>query len=234
VDYSFYFPNAATVSVVIPGSVLILENNAGGVWSKAGRFPIGLYCVLVFVDAQEVQSFYLPPPDMAHCAYVMRLGIDYGTVARGFSISSEGTPVKPIVYLPPSYRKAANATRRYPVLYLQHGLSENENGWVQHSKVYFIAENLITGGKMAEMIIVMGNGMLCNNGGSVATFKYVDRLVKDVIPYVDGNYPTLADREHRTVAGLSMGSMQPICASTKCPELLHRRYFHWLHAQCVK
>ena len=235
VHYRFYFPNASTVSVLTYNTAVTLEKNVeDGVWSGTGHYPPGLQCVVILVDGHDICSPFLPfaynycrpvnyidvpPVDLARYHYAMRSYIEYGTVAHDLYTTSEGTQEQLLMYLPPSYRKDANVNRRYPVLYLQHGLGENENAWVQHGKLNVIADNLIADGKMTEMIIVMGNGMMYTEDGVVDPFGYVDRLVKDVIPYVDGNYRTLADREHRAMAGLSMGSTQATCVTMEHPHL---------------
>ncbi|KPA75261.1 endo-14-beta-xylanase z precursor-like protein [Leptomonas pyrrhocoris] len=235
VHYQFYFPNASTVSVVTFDTTVSLEKSAEkGVWTGTGHYPPGLQCLNLFVNGHDVCSPYLPfaynysrpinyidvpPVDLEHCYYLMRPRIEYGTVAHDLFSTSEDTQEALLIYLPPSYRKTANATRRYPVLYLQHGLGENENAWVQHGKLNIIADNLIADGKMTEMIIVMGNGMMYTQDGVVDPFGYVDRLVKNVIPYVDGNYRTLADRNYRAMAGLSMGSTQATYATMQNPHL---------------
>ncbi|KAH9601231.1 putative esterase [Trypanosoma melophagium] len=136
----------------------------------------------------------------------MRSGILHGTVAHDFFQSRvTGRTEKILVYLPPSYHLG---TDKYPVLYFQHGHGENENGWVYQGKVNIIADNLISEGKMRDMIIVFGNGMVRVNGKDLNALKYCDVLLEDVIPFVEKRYRVHSDRENRAVAGLSMGSMQ--------------------------
>ena len=112
------------------------------------------------------------------------------------------------VYTPASYE--SQPEKRYPVLYLQHGGGENETGWIWQGKIANLADNLIAAGKMKEMIIVMNTGygfpadMNCHPSMS----GFLDELPKDAVPFIDTNYRTLADRENRAMAGLSMGGMQ--------------------------
>jgi enterochelin esterase-like enzyme len=123
------------------------------------------------------------------------------------------------VYTPPDYGK--NATSRYPVLYLQHGSGEDETGWSVQGKASLILDNLIAGKKAVPLIIVMDNGyaskpsqsLQANEAplrgpGAFSVFEEV--LTKEIIPMIDDSYRTIADREHRAMAGLSMGANQTI------------------------
>lgn len=116
------------------------------------------------------------------------------------------------VYTPPDYDK--DVTKRYPVLYLQHGYREGESGWGAQGRAGFIMDNLIAEGKTRPFIIVMENGGisgdLSNKGGlgsfDFRVFEHI--LLEDVIPYIDSNFRTVADPQNRAMAGLSMGGMQ--------------------------
>ncbi|MBN2012121.1 esterase [candidate division KSB1 bacterium] len=120
------------------------------------------------------------------------------------------------VYTPPDYEQ--NVSARYPVLYLQHGSFEDETGWANQGKANLILDNLIADKKAVPMIIVMDNGyaMKPSRGadaprrgpGMFSAFE--DVLIKEVIPMIDASYRTIADREHRAMAGLSMGANQTI------------------------
>jgi enterochelin esterase-like enzyme len=123
------------------------------------------------------------------------------------------------VYTPPNYEK--NTTTRYPVLYLQHGMGEDETGWSVQGKVNLILDNLIAEKKAVPMIIVMDNGYATKSSqkidnagipsrgpGTFSVFEEV--LIKEIISMIDDTYRTIADREHRGMAGLSMGANQTI------------------------
>lgn len=122
------------------------------------------------------------------------------------------------VYTPPNYDK--NPTSRYPVLYLQHGMGEDETGWSAQGKANLILDNLIADKKAVPMIIVMDNGYASKpsqvaqtavtppRGPNFSAFEEV--LTQEIIPMTDTGYRTLADREHRAMAGLSMGANQTI------------------------
>jgi enterochelin esterase-like enzyme len=120
------------------------------------------------------------------------------------------------VYTPAEYEK--NTTSRYPVLYLQHGSGEDETGWAVQGKAGIILDNLIAEKKAVPMIIVTDNGYASKPsqsmtsprgpGSGIQTFEEV--LIKEIIPMIDDQYRTISDREHRAMAGLSMGANQTI------------------------
>ena len=130
-----------------------------------------------------------------------------------------------LVYLPPDYDVQTKA--RYPVLYLQHGAGEDETGWVRQGNANFILDNFIAAKNCKPMIVVMAYGYAHRSGqapadlfakpfGSpemrkamqdmAATFE--DDATQALIPFIDANFRTLSDRDHRAMAGLSMGGMQ--------------------------
>ena len=113
------------------------------------------------------------------------------------------------VYTPPDYDKDPN--KRFPVLYLQHGMGEDETGWGNQGHANLIMDNLIADGKARPFIIVMENGGGMGGPGGRGRFNFgaFERvLIDDLIPYIDGTYRTIADQPHRAMAGLSMGGMQ--------------------------
>ena len=136
-----------------------------------------------------------------------------------------GTWRHALVYLPPGYDEQVKT--RYPVLYLQHGGGEDETGWIRQGKANFILDNLIAAGSCKPMIVVMAYGYARRAGeappdltgkpfGSPEMRKamqdmaaaFEDDVTQALIPFVDATYRTLADRDHRAMAGLSMGGMQ--------------------------
>jgi enterochelin esterase-like enzyme len=120
------------------------------------------------------------------------------------------------VYTPPDYKK--NTSTRYPVLYLQHGMGEDETGWANQGKANLILDNLIAEKKAVPMIIVMDNGYAVKAPagneapprGPGGFFAFEDVMIKEIIPMIDATYRTIPDREHRAMAGLSMGANQTI------------------------
>ncbi len=137
-----------------------------------------------------------------------------------------------IVYLPPDY----NPERKYPVLYLLHGFGGNQHEWTGWLRADRIADNLIRDGKATPMIIVMPNGRALPDdrppSGNIYTpehaagfAKFERDLLDCLIPAVEAKYSTRTDREHRAIAGLSMGGGQTINFG-----LSHLDRFAWLGA----
>ncbi|MGC2662141.1 MAG: alpha/beta hydrolase-fold protein [Bryobacteraceae bacterium] len=124
------------------------------------------------------------------------------------------------VYTPPGY--GSSLTTRYPVLILQHGAGENETGWTKQGRANFIMDNLIAEGKAKPMIIVMDCGYatragapIAAAGSSIRNFQqgfsaFEDVVINDLIPAIDSAYRTIPDKQHRAMAGLSMGGMQTL------------------------
>ncbi|HEX7557526.1 MAG TPA: alpha/beta hydrolase-fold protein [Leptolinea sp.] len=133
------------------------------------------------------------------------------------------------IYTPPGYDK--DTKKRYPVLYLQHGGGENETGWSSQGHANLIMDNLIAEGKAKPFIIVMDNGSWSMAGppaGGRPTGDWPPKgwadgftktLLEDIIPMIDANYRTLADQQHRAMAGLSMGGMQTRVITLAHPEV---------------
>lgn len=124
------------------------------------------------------------------------------------------------VYTPPQYE---TGNKRYPVLYLQHGSGEDERGWVKQGHANFILDNLIASGKAVPMIVVMDKGYapvtntpqpMTLGGLNKGAQEFENVLINEIIPEVDAHYRTLSDREHRAMAGLSMGGMQTLYITT--------------------
>jgi len=113
------------------------------------------------------------------------------------------------IYTPPDYDTSGR--KRYPVLYLQHGSGENDTSWVGQGRVSFILDNLIAAKSAVLMIVVMENGMVAARpGAGRGNGAFEEVVVSDLVPMVDANYRTLPGREHRAIAGLSMGGGQAL------------------------
>ena len=127
-----------------------------------------------------------------------------------------GSERKANVYTPPGFNK----NNKYPVLYLLHGIGGDENEWLTGGNPQIILDNLYAQGKIEPMIVVMPNGRAMKDdkaGGNMmaadkvqafATFE--KDLLNDLIPFIEKNYPTFKDSEHRAIAGLSMGGGQSL------------------------
>ena len=144
-----------------------------------------------------------------------REGIAKGTVKLiEYQSESVGTTRKANVYLPPKY----DAKKKYSVLYLLHGIGGDENEWYKDGGVpNIIMDNLYADGKVADMIVVMPNGRAQKDDsrqggfGSFQAFGEFDKdLIGSLIPYIEKNFSVYADRDHRAIAGLSMGGGQSL------------------------
>ena len=129
-----------------------------------------------------------------------------------FPSPSTGTSRRAFVYTPPGYEKGS---QRYPVLYLQHGWGEDETAWSNQGRANLIMDNLIAAKSTRPFIIVMTYGMTNvirpGQPGGLAAFDikpFRTVLLDELIPYVDSHFRTLADRQHRAMAGLSMGGFE--------------------------
>ena len=124
-----------------------------------------------------------------------------------------------MVYTPAGYDLKANIKKRYPVLYLQHGMGEDETGWSKQGHMQHIMDNLIHQGEAVPMIVVMESGDIkapfnfAGGGNNRQGFSdygasFYPVLINDLIPYIDANFRTLTDRDNRAMAGLSWGGHQ--------------------------
>jgi enterochelin esterase-like enzyme len=167
-------------------------------------------------------AFEIPEPGVTY--YDLK-DVPHGNVLiKNYFAQSINSWRRIFVYTPPNYEK--NASARYPVLYLQHGGGEDERVWIEMGRTNMILDNLLAEGKVKPMIVVMetsympaagaGRGAVPGAGGGrgfggfggPGGGAYGQLMVNDLIPWVDSNFRTLADKDHRAMAGLSMGGMQ--------------------------
>ena len=219
-------PQAQSVSVSLGGrGGTPLKKSEDGVWIGVTASPLdeGFHYYHLSVDGGTFNdpgtlNFYgstrwesgieIPAHDREF--YALK-DVPHGRVQQIlFPSKSTRTSRRAFVYTPPDYDK--NATRRYPVLYLQHGWGEDETAWSNQGHANLIMDNLIAEGKTKPFLIVMTYGMTNDakigsiGSFSVAPFETV--LVDELIPYIDGNFRTLSDQPSRAMAGLSMGGME--------------------------
>ncbi|MDJ1467334.1 alpha/beta hydrolase [Xanthocytophaga flava] len=137
-----------------------------------------------------------------------------------FPSPSTGTSRRAFVYTPPGYEKGKE---KYPVLYLQHGWGEDETAWSNQGHANLIMDNLIADGKIKPFLIVMTYGMTNEvKFGKIREFSIVPFqtvLVDELIPYIDANFRTLATKDKRAMAGLSMGGMETKQITLNKPEV---------------
>jgi S-formylglutathione hydrolase FrmB len=121
------------------------------------------------------------------------------------------------IYLPPGYDQT---NRRYPVLYLLHGYSDDETGWTQFGEVKLIADQQLQKLEMTEMIIAMPDGGVTFFINSAdGKMKYEDFFISEFIPHIDATYRTRAEKRYRGIAGLSMGGHGTMIMALKHPDL---------------
>jgi enterochelin esterase-like enzyme len=165
----------------------------------------------IVLNADDVAAFPEPPVGFN----VVRDGIPHGRVEMiEYDSKTVGTTRKMQVYTPPGYTSA----RRYPVLYLLHGIGGDETEWQRFATPNVLLDNLIADAKATPMIIVMPNGRAQKNDraegdvfASGPAFANFERdLLDDVIPAIETRYSVATDREQRALAGLSMGGGQTL------------------------
>jgi enterochelin esterase-like enzyme len=148
---------------------------------------------------------------------VLREGIQQGVVDTIYYCSTTvGTERKAIIYTPPGFSK----DKKYPVLYLLHGIGGDEKEWINNAQPQVILDNLYADSKVEPMIVVMPNGRAMKDdraGGNIfdnekvqAFSTFEKDLINDLIPFIEKKYPVIPDRESRAIAGLSMGGGQAL------------------------
>ena len=195
VGFHYYFMNIDGVNFIDPASETFFGCNreAGGIEIPEG--PEG--------------DYYRP-----------QQGVPAGCVRSIYYFSNEQNKWRhAMVYTPAEYENAKNAKKRYPVLYLQHGMGEGETSWALQGKMQHIMDNAIAKGEAVPMIVVMESGDIKapfnfagggsnEQGRSQYGASFYPVLINDLIPYIDQNFRTKSDRENRAMAGLSWGGHQ--------------------------
>ena len=194
VGFHYYFMNIDGVNFVDPASETFFGCNreSGGIEIPEG--PEG--------------DYYRPQQGIAHGQV---RSIYYHSPNSKF-----GEWRHALVYTPAEYELAKNAKKRYPVLYLQHGMGEGETSWAIQGKMQHIMDNAIASGEAVPMLVVMESGDIKgpfgggNNRQGMSEYgaSFYPVLLNDLIPYIDANFRTKSDRENRAMAGLSWGGHQ--------------------------
>lgn len=225
-----------------------MTRGADGVWtySSAPLWPeLHTYCFYVDgIRTLDPQNVYMQRDIATYTNYFLIDGplsenylvrdVAHGTVAKVWYPSPTlGMDQRRMtIYTPAGYDN--DARRKYPVLYLLHGAGGDENAWSELGRATQILDNLIAQGKAQPMIVVMpnGNGAQQAVPGEYANSMYKPSFmnprmmdgaieaafVKDVVAYVDSHYRTIADKQHRAIAGLSMGGFHSLWISANNPE----------------
>jgi len=146
---------------------------------------------------------------------IVREGIPHGKIDTiTYNSKTVGVKRRALIYTPPGYSK----NKKYPVLYLLHGIGGDEKEWFNQGQPQVILDNLYAEKKVEPMIVVLPNGRAMKDDratgdvyGKAAAFATFEQdLLKDLIPYVEKTYPVIKDSEHRAIAGLSMGGGQSL------------------------
>ena len=243
-------PDAHTVLLDIGAVKYPMTKGADGAWiGDSNPQDEGFHYYQLVIDGAQVPDpnslyFYgasrwgsgVEVPAKDQDFYALK-NVPHGQIREHLYFSkANGAMRRCFVYTPPGYD--ADPTKRYPVLYLQHGGGEDETGWPSQGRTNLIMDNLIAEGQAVPFIIVMDNGTWRMPGqarpaapprqgerpqgpwppaGWADGFKKT--LLEDVVPMIDASYRTLADPRHRGMAGLSMGGMQTKVITLASPDM---------------
>ncbi|MBN2172848.1 MAG: esterase [Bacteroidales bacterium] len=218
-------PNAQKLQIDL-GKKYDMEKGPDGIWSVRTE-PIvpGFHYYFLVIDDVPVadpasQSFY-GTGKMSSAIDIPEKGIDFyeikdvphGVLSSKYYYSNFTNSWRRLfVYTPPGYDK--DIDKKYPVVYIQHGGGEDETGWAVQGKTDIILDNLIAEGKAKPMIIVISNGNVRAPGGGFGGYSskgmapFKEEMIKNIIPFIDTNFRTLADAKNHAICGLSMGGGQ--------------------------
>lgn len=248
VTLRLYAPEAREVKVLgdwNPEGPEAMDKGADGMWQyTCPELPSEMYTYRYVIDGvvtidpanpfarRDVGNlfsiFYVPD---GAADYYMARDVPHGKVTQEWYRSDTlGDARRLQVYTPPSY---SDSDRRFPVLYLLHGSGGDENAWMELGHANRIMDNLIAEGKIEPMIVVMPNGNPDTSaapGESAGQTDYSDDSPEcldsrfeasfpEIVSYIDSNYRTVADKEHRAIAGLSLGGLHTIVISANNPDL---------------
>jgi enterochelin esterase family protein len=224
VTFRIKAPEAQKVQIDL-GKKYDMEKGSDGFWTVTTTPQVpGFHYYSLVIDgvavADPASDTFFGMSREASGIEIPEAGVDFhlikdvppGTVQSKRYFSSKTNSWRRVfVYLPPGYEQ--NPTKKYPVLYLQHGAGEDETGWVKQGHLDIIMDNLIAEKRAVPMIVVTTNEYVIRDIGAgyntESTNHFMDlfkeELVDVIIPFVNKNYRIANDREHRAIAGLSMG-----------------------------
>ena len=220
----------------------VLHKDKDGVWTGTTEGPMdeGFHYYHLTIDGATVNDpgtnnyfgstrwesgIEIPAHDQDF--YALRTDIPHGNLQQVLfptnvkSDRGESGMRRAFVYTPPTYGK--NKKERFPVLYLQHGWGEDDTTWGMQGRANIIMDNLIADGKIRPFIVVMTYGL--TNGirfGAMREFtakEFETVLIDELIPYIDSHFLTIANRQNRAMAGLSMGGMETKLITLRRPEV---------------
>lgn len=223
-------PDAKSVQVDICGKKWPMTKGGDGVWSvTTDPLVVGFHYYFILIDGVAVsdpasETFFgcgkmasgieIPESKEKAAYYSYNKDIPHGQVRECHYYSNiEKRARRCFVYTPAEYD--AKPGKKYPVLYLQHGMGEDERGWSQQGKMNYILDNNIASGKCVPMIVVMDYGNCgyifgAKPGEKINEFgaSFGPILITEIIPYIQKTFRTFTDREHRAMAGLSWGGAE--------------------------
>lgn len=178
------------------------------------NIAIILACALAYCFGVQAQSSI---PHSQAGFDVEKTGIAQGKIETvTYNSKTVGTKRKALVYTPPGFSKS----KKYPVLYLLHGIGGDELEWFNNGKPQVILDNLYAEGKLTPMIVVLPNGRAIKDDRATGNIMAPDKvegfaifekdLLNDLIPFIEKTYPAIKNRESRAIAGLSMGGGQSL------------------------
>lgn len=224
IQLSIYAPNAKKVAVsgdIVPwGQKQSCVKAHNGVWSTTlSLITDGAYRYNFIVDGVKVQDPKSPEAgETSAIAYIQTTGnefftiknVPHGAIAeRHYYSKSLKQNRRMHIWTPAGYEKS---TDKLPVLYLIHGGGDNDRSWPTVGCAGFIMDNLMAEGRIKPMIVVMPNGTIPTNNIIDEVPLFTKDLMNDIIPFIEQNYRVLTDKNHRALAGLSMGGMETLDA----------------------
>lgn len=208
-----------------------LQRGDDGVWSTTIAIKPGVYRYSYLVDGltladprnpshSQTLNFVQSMVYVPGLAFLDVQKVPHGTVETvWYQSTALGTLRCMHVFLPPGYDKDG---AKYPVFYLLHGAGDSDDSWSTVGHAGFILDNLIAEKKAKPMIVVMPAGHVNRNfvwgdPKSLVVGEFEKDFTMDILPFVENHYRTLNDRDHRALAGLSMGGMQTLNISMADP-----------------
>jgi len=249
VTFRIAAPNAKEVLVSVEGNNMPMTQEINGIWSLTTQpYTPEIYSYLFRVDGIDVldiknpsiqtnlqelvNTFTIPgnPPMPWEIQSIPHGEITHHFYTTSVVLNATANQDEYYVYTPPGFNPKAKTS--YPVLYLLHGYSDGADGWLSAGKANDIFDSLIATGKAKPMIVVMtlgyGNLAVLKPGRTPALNTqnmdlFQTMLLSEVIPKVEAEYPVIKDRDHRAIAGLSMGGAESLLTG-----LNHTDLFAWI------
>lgn len=231
--FRLHAPQASHIQVDCCGKKYEMQKDVNGFWTATtDPLVVGFHYYFLIVDGVTVvdpstYTFFgccrlasgIEVPEGEEGDYYRpQQGVNKGQV-RSCTYYSESQKEfrRCMVYTPAEYE--TNPKKRYPVLYLQHGMGEDETGWSTQGFMNHIMDNLIAGGYCVPMLVVMDSGDVeapfrprqgkdVNKERALYGASFYDVILKDLIPMIDRTFRTKTNRQYRAMAGLSWGGHQ--------------------------